>query len=57
MVWVETVDQYGRHMIPLEKERPADKVKKETPKEEVVTDDPPKFEEVVKKTRTKKAKA
>ena len=57
MIWVETVDANGRHMVPVE-EKPVVEEKKETPVEDkVVSEAPPEFEEVVKKTRTRKSKA
>lgn len=62
MIWVETVDALGRHMIQVDEDPVEKAVQVEVPvevpvKEEAEPVAPPEFEEVVKKTRTRKAKA
>ena len=64
MKYVETIDAQGRHMIPLEEEKPIVEVKEDAPvevKEEIPVEEPVKEDKVVeevpvKKTRAKKAK-
>ena len=55
MIWVETVDAFGKRMIPLGEKKPVE-VKEEVPVEAPVKEETPAEEVPVKKTRAKKAK-